>query len=839
MWILLFLLTALKFSHGKPYDKDVFRNELNELVVHWESPIGEFFLLKQHQKKIFKLTDNKFEPIQIIELIGNVSIATAIDYPTDITGDSCGNIRVLDCSGQVTKLTPRQQNYVLEVDGAQDELLVQFDDSSTSLCLRPLNSYMHRNIISVSSFVATQGKAFFGVPSSEMGRSVSIGGDVNGDGKADMLIGAPQYSTSTGQAYLFYGSSSLTNIGSLGITITGESTNSYTGGSVSIGGDVNGDGKADMLIGARQYSSYTGRVYLIYGSSSLTNIALGSLTPTQGITITGESTMSFTGHSVSIGGDVNGDGKADMLIGAYQYYQTSATGRVYLIYGSSSLTNIALGSLTPTQGITISGEAISSSTGISVSIGGDVNGDGKPDILVGASSYGTNTGRIYLIYGSSSLTNIALGSLTPTQGITITGEATSSYTGSSVCIGGDVNGDGKADMLIGAAAYASSTGRVYLIYGNSSLSNIALGSLTSTQGITITAESTNSAMGHSVSIGGDLNGDGKADMLIGAPQYSTASGRVYLIYGSSSLTNIALGSLTPTQGITITGESDSFTGFSVSIGGDVNGDGKADMLIGATAYSSYTGRSYLMYGNPLANILLGSDYPTSQPTMQPTLQPTKQPVGNPTSQPSSQPSGQPSSRPTFTFTRSFTFTGSIQTFMVPSYVTRISVDITGAAAGGVAGGNKKPGYGARVQATIPITGGTVLNIFVGGKGGAESSDPVSGGWNGGGATTFAGTGGGGASDIRVGGTALSNRIIVAGGGGGINSVDSKQQIGGDGGTVGETGIGGSTAGSGGSATSGGTGICSGPAGLGFGGSGTGNCGGGGGGFYGGKSFSIF
>jgi hypothetical protein len=592
MWFLIFFILIIKFTHGKPYDKDVFRNELNELVVRWESPFGDFFLLKQQQKKVFKLMDNRFEPLQIIELIGNVSVGATIDYPSDITGDSSGNIYVLDCGGQVMKLTPHQQNYAVEVgDLIKDEILLQFSYSSTSLCLRSFKHPKHRNSVSFSSIVSTQGRI-----------------------------------------------------------ITGESIDARTGVSVSIGADVNGDGKSDMLIGANEYSSYTGRAYLIYGSSSLTNIALGSLTSTQGIIITGESSYSFTGCSVNIGGDVNGDGKADMLIGAYGY--SSSTGRVYLIYGSSSLTNIALGSLTSTQGITITGVSANSFTGISVNIGGDVNGDGKADMLIGAHGYSSDTGQGYLIYGSSSLTDIALGSLTSTRGIIITGESANSETGYSVSIGGDVNGDGKADMLIGAYGYSSKIGRVYLIYGSSSLTNIALGSLTSTQGIAITGESLDSKTGGSVSIGGDVNGDGKADMLIGAPAYSSDTGRVYLIYGSSSLSNIALGSLTSTQGLTITGDSTSlYTGGSVSIGGDVNGDGQPDMLIAAPAYSSDTGRVSLLYGSLVAT-MRPSGHPTSQPisptsepTLKPTCQPSSWPTVSPTSKPTSRPTTKPSSKP--------------------------------------------------------------------------------------------------------------------------------------------------------------------------------------------------
>lgn len=117
-------------------------------------------------------------------------------------------------------------------------------------------------------------------------------------------------------------------------------------------------------------------------------------------------------------------------------------------------------------------------------------------------------------------------------------------------------------------------------------------------------------------------------------------------------------------------------------------------------------------------------------------------------------------------TATFNYTGAIQTWTVPPCVTSINVIVAGAKGGGGAGGN-----GARITATLTVTPGQVLNIYVGGQGGCGNS---SGGWNGG-ATGWASNpanasynscGGGGASDIRIGGTALSNRVIVAGGGGG-------------------------------------------------------------------------
>jgi hypothetical protein len=218
---------------------------------------------------------------------------------------------------------------------------------------------------------------------------------------------------------------------------------------------------------------------------------------------------------------------------------------------------------------------------------------------------------------------------------------------------------------------------------------------------------------------------------------------------------------------------------------------------------------------------------------------------SPTSQPSQQPSSQPSSSPSFVSAHVFSFTGTIQNITVPSTARFISVDITGAA-GGSGGSQGTPGYGARVQATIPVTGGSVLHIYVGGQGGLPA-----GGWNGGGAGFGIGSGGGGATDIRVGGYSLTNRIVVAGGGGGrYSSGDCGPQKGGDGGRVGTSGSvsgchdSGIAGGGGGTATAGGTagqpwnGAVPTAGSLGLGGTAAiafgSPAGGGGGGYYGGK-----
>ena len=166
--------------------------------------------------------------------------------------------------------------------------------------------------------------------------------------------------------------------------------------------------------------------------------------------------------------------------------------------------------------------------------------------------------------------------------------------------------------------------------------------------------------------------------------------------------------------------------------------------------------------------------------------------------------------------KTFSYTGSLQTWTVPDGVSSIEVDGYGGMGGhGSSSWNGRGGFGGRTQATISVTAGNTINIYVGEKGGnttvagGTTYEPVhnpwtvgdaEGGWNGGGdpGNTNNGGGGGGATDIRIGGTALSDRVYVAGGGGGGGVQRRSTQPGGDGGHGGgTTGANGSTGGAGG------------------------------------------
>ena len=278
-------------------------------------------------------------------------------------------------------------------------------------------------------------------------------------------------------------------------------------------GDFNADGKTDIAVGASYYSSYTGRAYIFYNGSIITENASGA-----DIIITGEAS-SYFGTSI-ISGDWNADGKADLAVGAYGY--SSFAGRAYLFYNGSIITENASGA-----DIIITGETTDNYLGYTIG-SGDWNADGKTDLVVGAYGYSTNTGRAYLFYNGSIITENASGA-----DIIITGEASSSFSISLTS--GDFNFDGKADIAVGAADYSSSKGRAYIFYNGSIITENASGA-----DILITGETTSHRFGYSLA-SDDFNADGKTDLAVGAYSYSTSTGRDYIFYNGSIITENASG----------------------------------------------------------------------------------------------------------------------------------------------------------------------------------------------------------------------------------------------------------------------------------------------------------
>ena len=139
---------------------------------------------------------------------------------------------------------------------------------------------------------------------SHFGWTVSDAGDVNNDGYDDVIVGAEGYNSSTGRAYIYFGSSLIDNTAD--VVLTGEKKENYFGRYLSEAGDVNNDGYDDVIVGAPFFDSDHGRAYVYFGGSPMDNTA--DVIITSGI-------PNYLGCSVSTAGDVNKDGYDDIIIG--------------------------------------------------------------------------------------------------------------------------------------------------------------------------------------------------------------------------------------------------------------------------------------------------------------------------------------------------------------------------------------------------------------------------------------------------------------------------------------------------------------------------------------------
>lgn len=426
------------------------------------------------------------------------------------------------------------------------------------------------------------------------GLSVSPAGDVNGDGYDDFLVG-----TATEGAYLVYGQEDLWNNTTLNSStsahFSNENDSDALGASVSTAGDVNGDGYDDFLIGATgndEGGSNAGAVYLVYGQAQdLTDRTIRSSNSTKFL---GEAAADAAGSAVSTAGDVNGDGYDDIIIGVKNNAGSAASsGAVYLIYGQAEeLDDTTLSNTTTSK---FNGERSNDFAGLAVSTAGDLNGDGYDDIIIG--SMQDSGGAVYLLYGQASA--LSDRTLSSSNSVKFTSnDAINDILGSDVSKAGDVNGDGYDDILLGDQKNSDSLpGDVYLLYGQANtFSDMAINSSTAVQ--FASEASDDDGIGSAVAAAGDVNGDGYDDFIIGAYLHDTIAanaGSTYVVYGQEDeLTNSTFGSTTAVE---FTGEEEGDNaGYSVSVAGDVNGDGLADVIVGASSKESTdTGAVYLAY----------------------------------------------------------------------------------------------------------------------------------------------------------------------------------------------------------------------------------------------------
>ena len=528
----------------------------------------------------------------------------------------------------------------------------------------------------------------------ELGYSVSGAGDVNGDGLDDLIVGAfkgDDGGMDSGEAYVVYGKAG-TDGAQFGMRVA-----------------INQDGTTTIL--AANEDASTGAVVRRVLDTT-------SLVPADGFIIQGDVVNDNLGLSVAGAGDVNGDGLADLIVGAHLGDDgMSNAGEAYIIYGKTGTDGMQFGTavrvdddgmtldltasdgvvrqvldttkLAPAAGFIIQGDVAYDNLGTSVAGAGDVNGDGLGDLIVGAhlgDDGGASAGESYIIYGKTGTDGTQFGtavrvdddgmtldltasdgvvrqvvdttSLVPADGFILQGDMgrpdgiTGDNLGHSVSGIGDINGDGFDDLIAGtryASDVALAAGEAYIIYGKANPAaeedagtqfGMAMNDrqvldtsfLAPADGFILQGVERGDTLGYSVAGAGDVNGDGLADLIVGLQQNllpgTGESGEAYIIYGKAGTDGTQFGtavrvdddgmtldltasdgvvrqvldaaSLAPTDGFNLLGDMrGDESGSSVSGAGDINGDGYDDFIVGANEGDDggrNAGEAYIIYG---------------------------------------------------------------------------------------------------------------------------------------------------------------------------------------------------------------------------------------------------
>jgi len=437
---------------------------------------------------------------------------------------------------------------------------------------------------------------------SEFGSTVTILGDLNADGTPELAAGAPAFGlqsgstfiANVGRTYVFFGGGGAPNAGAIAADwqITGRSiSRGEFGGALAGVGDVDADGFGDFLVGAPGDS---GRAFLFRGQRKLPSV---STAEDADLEITNHLPASEFAASLASMGDVNGDGYADFVVGATFGEFEKRAGEAYLYLGGRTLdatpdlvyAGAQDSSVIDDDGVR--GDSFSRSLAVV-----DLDEDGVRDLVVGAPRFNGNSGRVFVFFSDPGLVG------TPTPDTLHAGEAYVIFTGDpgdgwfgrSLAIVNDLNGDSRPDLVIGSPFEGSNTeaGRAYVYFNGPHLRGVVPAS---SADLVLVGLAPGNEFGWSVVPAGDLDGDGRSELLVGA-RVAGGTGQAYVFTAREMLAAIAAGKrmLGPQSAVLLQGEDigDGFGG-SAALLADVNVSGNREIAVVAKGHNSDRGKVYI------------------------------------------------------------------------------------------------------------------------------------------------------------------------------------------------------------------------------------------------------